>query len=323
MLSKHPPTRSRSSVPGRPPHEDPPTSPIVPCFWLDGQAEEAARFYTRLMPEGRITAISHYPESFDNPGGKPRGSVLTVEFEVAGQRMTALNGGPQFVLNPSISFFLHVDESKEADRLFAPLAEGGQVLMPLDAYPWSPRYGWVQDRFGVSWQVIVGARTEGGPTIAPCLMFAGAQHGRAEEAMRRYTAIFPSGRVHALERYAAGEGPEGTVKHGRFELAGQEMVAMDSHVDHGFGFNEALSLQVMCADQDEIDRVWAALSEGGEEGPCGWLKDRFGVSWQVAPARMTEWMASDDAPARERAFQAMLGMGKLDVAKLEAAFRGE
>lgn len=296
---------------------------LVPCLWFDDQAEAAADFYTRTFPSDRVIAVSRYPESSDNPSGKPRGSVLTVEFEVADLRFTALNGGPLFKLNPSISFFAHVDSAEQADRLFEALAEGGTVLMPLDAYPWSERYGWVQDRFGVSWQVIAGRRPKSGALIAPCLMFSGAQHGKAEQAIQTYTRIFPDSRVETLERYAAGEGPEGTIKHGRFVLAGQDMVAMDSHIEHAFGFNEALSLQVMCKDQAEIDRYWEALSEGGEKGPCGWLKDRFGVSWQVVPAGIAEWLTSPDTAARDRAFQALMGMTKPDVAGLQAAFRGK
>jgi predicted 3-demethylubiquinone-9 3-methyltransferase (glyoxalase superfamily) len=300
----------------------PAASKIIPCIWLDDQAESAAAFYARTFPDARVTATSRYPESIENPSGKPRGSVLTVEFEVAGQRFTTLNGGPLFVLNPSISFFVHVDTTEDADRLFPVLADGGEALMPLGAYPWSERYGWVKDRFGVSWQVIAGRRPPGGATIVPCLMFAGTHHGRAEEAMRTYAGIFPGGRIESVERYAAGEGPQGTVKHGRFVVAGQVMVAMDSHVEHGFKFNEALSLQVMCKDQDELDRYWAALAEGGEPGPCGWLKDRFGLSWQVVPAAIAQWMGSEDTAARDRGFQAMLQMKKLDIAALQRAFEG-
>jgi predicted 3-demethylubiquinone-9 3-methyltransferase (glyoxalase superfamily) len=299
-----------------------PSSKIIPCIWLDDQAESAAAFYVRTLPAGRIVATSRYPESSENPAGKPRGSVLTVEFEVAGQRFTALNGGPIFVLNPSISFFVHVDAAAEADRLYAALADGGEALMPLGAYPWSERYGWVKDRFGVSWQIIAGRRPEGGATIAPCLMFAGAQHGRAGDAMRRYAGIFPGGRIDSVERYAAGEGPPGSVKHGRFAVAGQELVAMDSHVDHGVTFNEALSLQILCEDQAELDRYWDALAEGGEHGPCGWLKDRFGLSWQVVPTTIAEWMASTDTAARDRAFEAMMQMTKLDIDALRRAYEG-
>jgi len=295
---------------------------IVPCLWLDDRAEEAAALYARTFPGARVTPTSRYPSAGTNPSGRPPGSVLTVELELAGQPFTLLNGGPLFRPTPSLSFFVHVDAPAQADPLFDALAEGGQVLMPLGAYPWSERYGWVQDRFGASWQVIAGRRPPGGSTIAPCLMFAGAVHGRAEEAMRLYTGLFPAGRIADVARYAAGEGPEGAVKHGRFLLTGQDLVAMDAHGDHGFGFTEGLSLQVMCEDQATLDRHWAALGEGGSHGPCGWLKDRFGLSWQVVPTAIRRWFTEGDAAARDRAFAAMLTMGKLDVAALERAFAG-
>jgi predicted 3-demethylubiquinone-9 3-methyltransferase (glyoxalase superfamily) len=153
-------------------------------------------------------------------------------------------------------------------------------------------------------------------------MFAGPQAGRAGEAMRIYTDIFPDGRIDVAEHYAAGEGPEGMVKHARFVLDGQEMIAMDSHLAHDITFNEALSLQVMCKDQKEVDRYWDALGDGGEPGPCGWLKDRFGLSWQVVPAAIVDWLTSKDVKARDRAFVAMMEMTKPDVAALKRAFEG-
>lgn len=295
---------------------------IVPCLWLDDQAESAAAFYSRIFPRSRTLAVSHYPTASDNPAGRPPGSILTVEAELAGQRFTLLNGGPQFTINPSISFFVHTDTPEEADRTFSALADGGEVLMPLGSYPWSERFGWVKDRFGVSWQVIAGQRDEGGATIVPCLMFSDAQRGRAWEAIETYVHIFPWGRVGRIERFEANEGPEGTIKHGRFVLDGQEMVAMDSPIDHGFGFNEAVSLQVMCKDQGEVDLFWEALSSGGERGPCGWVRDRFGLSWQVVPDAIASWLNSPDVDARDRAFAAMMQMGKPDIAALQAAFEG-
>lgn len=295
---------------------------IVPCLWLDDQAVEAARFYTRTFGEGRVLATSHYPESFDSPTGRPRGSVLTVDFEVLGRRFTALNGGPMFEINPSISFFVHTDTPARTDALCAELGQGGTFLMPPDKYPWSERYAWVRDRYGVSWQVMTSRRASDSAAIVPCLMFADAQHGRAEEAMTAYTTAFPDSRIVDIQRYGADRGPQGKVVHGRFVVAGQDFVAMDSHEARGATFNEGVSLQVMCEDQAEVDGYWTRLSRGGKPGVCGWLKDAFGLSWQIAPARIAEWMASGDTGANERAFRAMLGMTKLDVAALEAAFAG-
>lgn len=295
---------------------------IVPCLWLDDQAESAAAFYVRTFGEGRVLATSRYPTSSDNPGGMPRGSVLTVEFEVLGRRFTALNGGPRFTVNPSISFFVHTAKAARTDELVAVLREGGKCLMEPSSYPWSERYAWVEDRFGVSWQVMTNTRSPAGPKLVPCLMFADAQHGRAEEAMQAYTSIFPDSRIDFIQRYGADRGPEGKVVHGRFTLAGQAFTAMDRHEPRGASFDEGLSLQVVCDDQSDIDRYWAALSDGGRQGVCGWLRDAFGLSWQVVPANVAGWMASGDARANERAFQAMLGMTKLDLAALDAAFRG-
>lgn len=294
---------------------------IVPCIWLDGTAEAAAETYTRLLPGGRTLAVSHYPASTDNPAGRPRGSVLTVEVELAGLRFTLLDGGPLFHPNPSVSFFVQVEAPGEATALFERFAEGGRVLIPLDAYPWSARYGWVQDRFGVSWQVMAGRRP-GAAVIVPCLMFAGAQRGRASEAMKSYTATFPGSRIGEVARYERGEGPVGAVKHGRMTLLGQELVVMDSHAEHGVTFDEGVSLQLLCVDQAELDRSWTALSAGGVEGPCGWVKDRFGLSWQVVPADILRWMTAPDAAARDRVFDAVMGMKKLDLAALEQAFAG-
>lgn len=295
---------------------------LVPCLWLDDQAEQAAALYARTFPGGRVTGTSRYPSAAPNPGGRPPGSVLTVEVELAGTAFTLLNGGPMFRPTPSLSFFVHVDRPADADPLWEALADGGQPMMSLGEYPWSPRYGWIQDRFGISWQVIAARRPPGGATIAPCLMFAGAVHGKAEEAMRFYAGLFPGGRLVDVARYAAGEGPEGTVKHGRFQLAGQDLVAMDAHGDHGFGFTEGVSLQVMCEDQATVDRHWDALAAGGTHGPCGWLKDRYGLSWQVVPSAFARWLGGPDAAANDRVFAAMLTMGRLDMAALERAFGG-
>lgn len=296
---------------------------IIPCIWLDDQAEQAAQSYARVFSDTRVVATTRYPETGDNPSGRPPGSVLTVELELAGQRFTLMNGGPLFKINPSVSFFVYVDTAAEADRTFAALLDGGEALMPIDRYPWSERYGWVKDRYGVTWQVMTGQRPPSGESIVPCLMFVGKQHRRAEEALRFFAELFPRGRVEDIERYEAAEGPEGTVKHGRFSLDGQTLVAMDSHGDHRFGFNEAMSLQVMCDGQAEVDRFWHRLSEGGVPGPCGWLKDRFGISWQVVPKDIVTWMTSKDVRARDRAFAALLSMQKLDVAALQRAFQGD
>ncbi len=312
-----------------------PTTPIIPCIWIDGSTETIANYYIETFAncgKGRIVASSEYPAGVDTPSGIPAGKPLAASFEVAGQPFTLLNGGPMFRPNPSISFFVHCADAAEVDHLHAALIDGGFELMPLGSYPWSPRYAWVQDRYGVSWQLIAERHTQerhtqerhtqGDATVVPCLMFAGPQHGRAEVAMAAYTGVFAGSHVQSIERYVGDEGPEGTVKHGRFILAGHEFIAMDSHIDHGLTFGEGLSLQVICADQAELDRLWDALCEGGAPSRCGWLKDRFGLSWQLVPAPMPLWLGAPDPVVRTRVFTAMMAMNKLDFAELQRAFSG-
>ena len=292
---------------------------LAPCLWLNGEAEEAAAFYLETFGDGRLIARTLFPRTADNPVGMPPSSLMSVR----GQRFTALNGGPQFVVNPSISFFVRVDSSSEAERLFAALSCGGETLMPLGAYPWGACYGWAADRFGVSWQVMTAAG-DSAPAIAPALMFCGEQFGNAMAAMDALCRIFPDSQVVEVERFASDEDGAGAVKQARFVLSGHGFMAMDSPFDHAFGFNEAVSLQVLCDGQADVDRYWAELSQDGEPGQCGWLKDRFGISWQVVPKAWLQWLGSDaDDAGRERVFAAMQGMSKLDGGVLERAFAGE
>ncbi|MBA2624725.1 MAG: VOC family protein [Acidimicrobiia bacterium] len=149
--------------------------------------------------------------------------------------------------------------------------------------------------------------------ITPCLWF----DTQGEEAANLYTSIFDNSRVKQVTRYgSAGPRPEGMVMTVTFELEGQEFVALNGGPE--FTFDEAISFQVNCEDQAEIDRFWAALSEGGEQGPCGWLKDRFGVSWQIVPTMLMDEMLRDSNTEKaQRAMKAVLGMGKIDIAEVQ------
>ena len=155
--------------------------------------------------------------------------------------------------------------------------------------------------------------------ITPCLWF----DGQAEEAAKLWTSIFPDSRIDRVNQSASDtpSGAKGTVLTVEFTLRGQPFVGLNGGPD--FHFNEAISFVVDCQDQAEVDRYWEALTAGGgEPGPCGWLKDRFGVSWQVVPRRLNELIQSPDSDGAERAMQAMLSRSKIDVAELERAFAG-
>ncbi|HEX7002686.1 MAG TPA: VOC family protein [Trueperaceae bacterium] len=296
---------------------------IVPHLWFDEQAEEAVAFYTSVFPDARRGTETRYSEEGREIHGRPPGSVMTVEFELAGTRFMALNGGPHFRFNPSISFFVHCDSIGEVDRLWAQLSEGGVALMELDSYDWSDRYGWVQDRFGVSWQVMHTVAQQRRRRLVPSLLFTG-EEPQAQAAMELYTEVFPDSRIEATFPHPAGGPLEGMIAHAQFTLFGEPFVAMDGGAVHPFTFNEAISLLVECEDQDEIDRYWERLGEGGDPRAqqCGWLKDRFGVSWQIAPRALGRMLVDPDRSKVDRVIRAFMPMKKLDLAQLEAAYRG-
>lgn len=272
---------------------------IYPCIWFDGNAKEAAGLYCSAFGDSKITD--------ENP--------IVVVFETNGQKFMCLNGGPIFKPDPSISFFVNCETPKEVEEIYVKLLVGGSALMPLGTYPWSEKYGWVQDKFGVNWQLFFNENDETKQKFSPCLMFTGDDAGRAEEAIDLYTTIFDNSSTVSISRYEAGEHDlEGLIKHGIFSINGYVVRAMDSSMPHGFSFTEGISLVVECDIQDQLDYFWGKLTDGGEESQCGWLKDKFGVSWQIVPKILAELMS--DTERSQRVIAAFMKMKKFDIQKL-------
>ena len=294
---------------------------ITPCLWYDDDAETAARLYAALIPGSTVGSIIRYGKAGHEIHGRPDGSVMTVDLDLGGTKIVAMNGGPYFSFTPAISLFVTLEDAAAVDRLWEGLIDGGREMMPLGPYDWSPRYGWLADRWGLTWQIALGKTAEVGRTIVPSLLFTGPQHGRAEEAMKFWTSLFEGSKVDGILRHKEGGGETAdTVQHAQFHLGDDPMMVMDSGLEHGFGFNEAVSLMIDCADQAEVDRFWAALSAVPEAEACGWMKDRFGVSWQVFSPRLDVMLADPDAARRDRVMEALLTMKKPDLAALERAF---
>ncbi len=292
---------------------------IIPYLWFDNQAEEAVKLYTSIFKNSGIGHTMRYDEAGAKVSGKPAGSVMTVEFELEGQQFAALNGGPIYKFTPAVSFYVTVDTVKTIDEIWNKLSPGGMVMMELAKYPFAEKYGWIQDKYGVSWQLIVGKRDQ---KIAPCLMFVGKQSGKAEHAINYYASLFPNSKITMISRYTAGgRDPAGTINHAEFTLNGQDFMAMDSAVEHQFGFTEAISFLVNCETQIEIDKFWNELTADGEPGPCGWLKDRYGVSWQIVPTILNKLLQDPDPVKAGRVMQAMLQMKKIDIQTLKQAYQ--
>ena len=291
---------------------------ITPNLWCDGDAEAAAALYTSAFPDSRVLATSRYPAT-DLPEFQAAmaGSVLTIDLEIGGHPFTLINAGPEFPITPALSFMVNFDPSRDPDArdhldaLWVRLLDGGRALMELGEHPFSAHYGWVEDRHGVSWQLILtDPAGEPRPFIVPALLFGGAAQNQAAAAVDHYLSVFPGSRLGTRVLYAEPTGPAsaGAVMFSDFQLADQWFVAMDAGGEQDFSFTEGVSLSVTCADQVEIDRVWSALSAVPESEQCGWCKDRFGVSWQVVPEGMAELMAGPDA------YRNLLEMKKIVIA---------
>jgi predicted 3-demethylubiquinone-9 3-methyltransferase (glyoxalase superfamily) len=289
--------------------------PIIPCLWFDNQAEEAVTFYTSVFANSKIVNISRYGKEGFEIHGQKEGTALTVNFQLEGQAFSALNGGPLFKFNPSVSFYVNCETAKEVDFLWDNLAEGGNVLMPLDKYEWSEKYGWLNDRFGLSWQIGLGKPEDTGQKISPALLFMGDQHSKAEEAVYYYTSVFANSAITGILKYVAGENEiAGTVKHAQFTLQNQTFMIMGNSMNPDFNFNEAISFQVFCDTQEEIDFYWNTLTKDGRESNCGWLKDKYGISWQIIPSVLEKLMSN---PATSgKVMKAFLQMKKFDIATL-------
>lgn len=295
---------------------------ITPNLWFDGNAKEAVDFYVSVFPDSTITGGSNYPNSAEegladfqlDMAGKP----LTVDFNLAGHDFSAINADATFRPTPANSFMINFDPAHDnqarehLDQVWEKLCDGGEALMPLDTYNFSKHYGWVKDKYGYSWQLIL--TDPGGddrPHIIPSLMFGGSVQNRASEAIDYYTAVFENSKKGMVAPYSVETGPAtpGSIMFADFQLENQWFTANDSAVEQNFTFTEAVSYVVTCKDQAEIDYFWEKLSAVPENEQCGWCKDKFGVSWQIIPENMGELMQKPDA------YKVMMNQHKIVIAE--------
>lgn len=290
---------------------------ITPFLWFDTEAEEAIQLYSKLFNDVQVLHSQRYPESgLEGPMQGLEGKIQTAVFQIGGYSLIAMNGGPHHSFSPAISLFVNCQTEAELDKIWAGLAETGSVLMPLQAYPFSPKFGWLEDKFGVSWQLNLSDK----PQIAPFLLFSGSQYGKAKEAINLYTALFEQA---SIEQVQIDPTNNQTITQALFTLEGQPFMAMDSAVAHEFTFTDAFSLQVICQTQAEVDLLWQGLAQGGQEKPCGWLTDRFGVAWQIVPALLPKLLSDPNPQKVQQVVAAMLQMTKIDTAVLQSAYDNE
>lgn len=274
------------------------TTPVYPCLWFVNQAKEAAELYCSLFNKSKITSVT----------------PVVVTFELNGKKIMAINGGPRFAITPSISLFVYCESLEETNRIWDVLFEGGSAYIPIGTYPWSERYGWVKDKFGMTWQISVSDKKDTKLRILPSMLFVGDKFGMAAEAIQHYSGIFKKASLYVMVNYPENDPNVGKVMYSEFSLNGAEIVAMDGPGKHEYNFTEGVSLVIECENQQEIDYYWEKLTAGGEESMCGWLKDKFGVSWQVFPEILNQLMS--DPERAPKVFESFRNMHKFEIDKL-------
>lgn len=286
---------------------------IVPYLWYDTEAKEAVNFYLSLFEGSRMIVAQ---ETEENP------SSNFYDFELAGLLIGSFNGGPFFRLNSSISFMVQCETKEEVQMLWNTLLEGGEELMPLQSYDFSECYGWIKDRYGVSWQLISTGGRLYEQKFLPSFMFSGSVTGKAREAMSYYIEVFQDGKIIDVFEYTEGQAthPDAETSHATFELMGMTFAAADRADEADETFNEAFSMMVLCATQAEIDYCWERLSADPEAEQCGWLKDKYGVSWQIVPSNLSQLLSTGTRAQMDAVTQTFLPMKKLDIETLEHAW---
>ena len=281
-------------------------------LWFEHDAQPAVSTYISLFAGSALDRRSVVRDT-------PSGDAEVFEFHLAGVHFQAINGGPGFQHNGAISLSVECGDAQAIRRMHAVLMDGGREIRPLQAYPFGELYCWLQDRWGVHWQFL--KTREPGTRIVPDLMFAGAMTGKAEEAMRFYVSLLPGSSIRDISAYGPGEAQVKEARHDYVlaSLAGSMFSAVDSPLPREETFNEAASIVVHCKDQAEVDRLWAALSASPRHEACGWLKDRYGVSWQIVPEELYSLAIDARGEYDPGVTRAMLGMKKLDIAALRAA----
>lgn len=290
---------------------------IVPHLWYDKEAKEAARFYISLFEQSKLLNSTLIENT-------PSGDAEFVSFELAGQQFQAISAGPIFKFNPSISLMVSCYSVEEVNTKWKVLSQGGTELMELGEYQFSKWYGWIQDRYGLSWQLMLIENGQNIQKITPNFLFSNEACGKTEEAVKYYTEIFENSEIGIISRYNQGEAQstKAKINYAAFKLCGIDFSAMDNGFDVDFNFNEAFSIIINCENQQEIDYFWDKLSAVPEAEACGWVKDKFGVSWQIVPNIIDVMMNCGDREKIQRVTEAFLKMKKFDLAVLQKAYDG-
>jgi predicted 3-demethylubiquinone-9 3-methyltransferase (glyoxalase superfamily) len=277
------------------------TNPSVyQCLWFDNQGAEAAKWYVSL---------------FDGTSILYQNQVIT-EISIEGTKLMMINGGKHYSPTSAMSNFVYFGGNHEKfERIYHALLDGGQILMPMDAYDWSSKYAWVKDKFGINWQMDIDEINHR-QKLVPSLLFVNQRNHNVKEALSYYISVFEQSTMLMEWPYPESEAsmPAGTLLFGQAKLGNTIINAMSSTLHHDYDFTPGNSLVIVCENQDEIDYYWKALGAEGQELMCGWLTDRFGLTWQIFPRILSDLM--NDPERGPKASTALRQMKKIVIAKL-------
>lgn len=292
---------------------------IIPSLWCSVDPEEMVSTYERAFGDVKRNAVTHYPTEGLLPFQVDMaGKILTIEFQIFGYTFILVNGGPAFTPNPSVSFMVRfsdeyfLDPEESLRSAWDALMDGGKALMPLGTEDLGSLFGWVEDKHGISWQLMLEDDPENElaaerARVHPALLFGEPVFGKASAARDRYMEVFE----HSKVGITATNPEDNSLSFGDAKLT-DDWFAFQDAASAPFAFNEAVSFVINCTDQEEIDYFWEALSRVPEAEQCGWCKDEFGVSWQVTPLDMENLTSSP------KAYEAMMQMKKIDLNVLKS-----
>lgn len=280
---------------------------IIPALWFEKDAMDAAEYYIDIFPE---SSVFNTVTSYDVPS--PSGYSVTVRFKLCNQDFVAIDGAPEFKTSSAVSLSYTTTDKDELNRVWYKLMNDGYAVIEYGEHEFNPESGWVRDRYGIMWQLSLSEK-DAEQRIKPTLLFSNDMNSKAEEAAAFYTEIFANSNVNNIVHY----GKDAKVS---FTLSQFEMYAMDDDTKDDQQFNEAVSLMVMCEDQAEINYLWEKLSAVKESEACGWLKDNYGVSWQIVPRRLDEMYENASKEQNANLTDAILEMKKLNLETLEEVY---
>ena len=284
---------------------------IIPHLWYDTEAKEAVSFYVDLFG-GKIDWTYTITDT-------PSGDSDLIQFQLGDMTLAAISAGPYFKLNESMSLMVNVASKDEVTRLYQALSEGGRILMPLGEYPFSPYYVWLEDRFGLSWQLSYAPDLDKPYQFDICLLFSQDQVGLAQPMLDYYKDKLPQASVGQISYYGEGEAPveAAQLNYAELLIGDQKIIAMD----HGYGgvasFNEAFSLMVYVDSQEDAESWYERVSAVPEAEICGWAKDQFGISWQIVPRILMEAYDSASPEQIKAVNAAAMTMKRLDFATIQ------